>query len=196
MTPTPKRKFVIRRADQVEALASPVRQEIVATMERLGPCAARELAARLGREPESLYYHLRKLVAVGLVREAGKRPVGRRSEAVFTLVARDIAVDPKSRSARFLEMVARSASALLRLTERSYVAALEDPASVRHGPRCNLQIRRHHARLSPRAIAEINRRLDDLSAYVLAHDDPKQERFYSVTVAMSPEAKKGAGHVS
>ena len=41
--------FVIRRVEQVEVLASPLRARMVATMEHLGTCSVRELAEQLGR---------------------------------------------------------------------------------------------------------------------------------------------------
>ena len=187
MTTTRRRAFVIRRADQLEVLASPVRQQIVATMERLGPCGARELAEHLGREPEALYYHLRKLGSVGLVREAGQRPSGRRSEAVFALPADDISVDPEGRGPRFLEMVARSAGAILRLAERSYRAALRNPSSKRHGPRRNLWVRHEQVRISGGTLAELNRKLDAVFDFLQENDDPGQERFHSLTIALTPE---------
>ena len=102
-------------------------------MEVLGPVPVRVLAERLGREPEALYYHVRKLVAAGLVYEVGQRLVGRRSEAVFALVAQSLQVDTETRTPRFLEMVGRSASALLRVTERAYLAALGDPRAFAAG---------------------------------------------------------------
>ncbi len=182
-----RRVHVIRRAEQVEVLTSPLRHQIVATMELLGPVPVRVLAEHLGREPEALYYHIRKLVAAGLVYEAGRRSVGQRSEAVFSLIARDIRVDTESRAPKFLEMVARSASALLRLTERAYLAAVRDPIAVRGGKRRNLAIRRYHVRLTDKSLAELNRRLDELGAFLVEHDDPEADRAYAVTLAQSPD---------
>ena len=47
--------------EQLQAIASPPRQRLVAALEALGPASVRELAAHLGRSPQSLYFHLRKL---------------------------------------------------------------------------------------------------------------------------------------
>ncbi len=44
---------------------------------------AKELAARLGVEPNSLYYHLRKMEEVGLVKVVEERPSGRVTERVY-----------------------------------------------------------------------------------------------------------------
>ena len=76
-------RYLIKRPEQIELLASPLRQEIVDAVRAMGTCSARELAVELGTSPDSLYYHLRKLVAVGLLVSEGKRSATRRHEEVF-----------------------------------------------------------------------------------------------------------------
>ncbi|MBK7369631.1 MAG: helix-turn-helix transcriptional regulator [Candidatus Eisenbacteria bacterium] len=51
----------------IEALASPVRQDLVVLLENSPPLAVTELARRLGRRPDALYHHLRALQRAGLV---------------------------------------------------------------------------------------------------------------------------------
>jgi hypothetical protein len=41
-------------------------------------------------------------------------------------------------------------------------------------------------RLSPAALAEVNRRLEELATYVADQDDPDQGRFSCLTLALSP----------
>ena len=62
----------------IAALGSPVRQEIIDTVELLGGKATiAELAAQLGRPADGLYYHVRRLVAVGLLIGSGSPEVYR-----------------------------------------------------------------------------------------------------------------------
>lgn len=55
------------RPGVLEALASPVRQDLVVALENSPPLAVAELARRVGKRPDTLYHHLRALHRVGLV---------------------------------------------------------------------------------------------------------------------------------
>ena len=66
-------EFLVSTVRQMEALASPVRHHIHLAMEMLGECSVNELAERMGRVPETLYYHLRQLKKVGIVEQVGSR---------------------------------------------------------------------------------------------------------------------------
>ena len=54
---------------QIRALASPVRQDILDAVVAIGPCTVAELAAALGKPPDAMYYHIRRLLAVRLLVE-------------------------------------------------------------------------------------------------------------------------------
>ena len=68
--------FPVRERAQIEALASPARQEVADGLQAIGPCSIADLADLLGRAPDSLYYHVRKLEKVGLVVARGTRETG------------------------------------------------------------------------------------------------------------------------
>ena len=60
----------VENAREIALLASPARIEIVDTLEALGEAVTvAELAARLGRPADGLYYHLRQLADGGLIEE-------------------------------------------------------------------------------------------------------------------------------
>ncbi|HYV40165.1 MAG TPA: helix-turn-helix domain-containing protein, partial [Thermoanaerobaculia bacterium] len=61
------RTYSITRPDQLAALASPVRQEIVDVLAGMPRAPIAAIAAALGRPANGLYYHVRELVRVGLV---------------------------------------------------------------------------------------------------------------------------------
>ena len=68
----------VRNAAAIRLLASPVRQEIVDTLEALGgEASVAELAAEVGRAADGLYYHLRLLVRGGLIDELAGDGEGR-----------------------------------------------------------------------------------------------------------------------
>jgi predicted ArsR family transcriptional regulator len=54
-------------------------------MEALAPCSIAELAASMGCRPATLYRHMRTLTGAGLLREAGRKSVGRRWASTYDL---------------------------------------------------------------------------------------------------------------
>lgn len=183
---TASRKHVVRQARQVKALSGPLQHQIIATIERLGPSTARQLAQHVGVAAESLYYHLRRLKAAGLLLESELRPTTRRPEAVFALPGNEIVLDPENQQESFLDALAAVQRSLLAMATRLYARALKAKGSVRSGPRRNLCVIQQNARLRPRDLAELNRRLEALAEFVAEHDDPAVESFLSVTISMSP----------
>ncbi len=77
---------VITDVAAVEALAYPLRQELIDTVTAFGgEAAAGELAEHLGRPVDGLYYHLRLLVKRGLLDEAVTRNRAGRQERRYRL---------------------------------------------------------------------------------------------------------------
>ena len=190
--PRKRRKDVIlSRAEQVEALASPVRHRIHLALEMLGPVSVRELAVWMEREPESLYYHIRRLVAVGVVVEHGSRRWGTREEKVYCLSGERVRLDPRQSSPAFLRGFARGARTLLRYASRCLVRALEDSRARRHGPSRNTRIEQVHIRLNAAKLDELHRRLDVLQAFLAENDDSGLDHALVVTVAVSPVFESG-----
>ena len=128
MTDRPTRPtgtFEIRTPAQLRALRDPVRASLLRCLDRHGPQPVAELARRLGRTPESLYYHVRALVKRGFVRAEGKRPSGRRHHVVYGLTYRELLIDQTQRSRAFFEALADHYGARLRRVERDMDGSLE-----------------------------------------------------------------------
>ena len=183
-------RFVIRRAEQLVALASPVRCRIVDTLSAGGPSSVRQIAARLGRKPESLYYHIRALVDVGLVISKGKRRVGRRAEAVYQLVAPRLIIDPRQRTTAYADALAETCATLLRLTARNYRATIDRGDFVLDGARRNLMVRRYIARLDRAGLARLNRHLDGIAALSEDHKDARAAETFGLTLVLTQLAGK------
>ena len=58
---------------QIRALISPVRQDIVDTVEAAGPCSVADLACLLGMPADGLYYHIRCLTRAGLLKAVNSK---------------------------------------------------------------------------------------------------------------------------
>lgn len=181
-----RKTFILRRPDQVTALASPVRCQIVDCLTVHGPSSVREVAQRMGRKPESLYYHVKALVAVGLVLLQSTRTVNRRREAVYKVVAPRLVADRKLRSRAYKKALARTGEAVLRLAAREHRAAVEHGNTPVEGPRRVLSLRRHSARLTPASLEKLNRRLDHIFDLLDKCDDPKADGTFAVTIALAP----------
>src|SRR5689334_18235710 len=81
---------IIHSDQQLSALASAARQEIVDVLAQMGTVSVGEIAAALGRPADALYYHLRALKRAGLVLQVGVQRGGGRPEALFRTVAPEL----------------------------------------------------------------------------------------------------------
>ncbi|MCZ6837096.1 MAG: helix-turn-helix domain-containing protein [Planctomycetota bacterium] len=177
------RQFTVSKQDQLDSLASPVRHQLHQTMDAIGPCSVRELAERMGREPEALYYHLRNMLKSGLVIETGRRPAGRRYEAIYDVVGRPFRVDPTITRPGFLDGLYRSAAARLRLADRCLKQTIMAKRAVREGASRSFRIEQINVRLSDRNLKAYNRQVTELMSFLREHDDPDAENFYNITIA-------------
>ena len=149
-------EFLISTVAQMEALASPVRHQIHLVMEMLGECSVNEMAERMERVPETLYYHVRRLEKVGILVQGGSRRVGGRDEVIYQLKAKRLRVDPNQSSPRFLKAMGKACGSLLRFAQRSFEWALERKVDRCVGLKRGLRIQQVTVRLSAGNLAKVN----------------------------------------
>jgi predicted ArsR family transcriptional regulator len=140
-----------------------MRQELLDVLDAAGPCAIAELAERLGRAPDSLYFHVRLLVRVGLVVEVERRKMGRHAFLVYDLAGRPLTID-RSRARR--DDLQRVVGGILRLAARDYRRGLGDAATVAEGPRRNHWGGRVRGWLDTAQLARLNELMERLSDLV------------------------------
>lgn len=154
--------------------------------EAVGPVALAEIASRMGRSVQGLYYHARILTEAGILRQVGTRRAGRRDEALYELTAETIEVpaprrpDARARALKALRLIFRRA-------ERELQTAFEDRRTKFAGPTRDAIAFRARARLSAAAHAKINEHIDAIQALMrdeLSEDAPGVA--HSVVVALSP----------
>ena len=186
--PRKRETLVIRRAEQLRALGTPMRLRVLRTLEAIGPATVAEIAERIDRKPVSLYYHVHALVEAGLVREAGTRPGPRRDEVLYDTVARSIRVDPGRGSPAMLEAFADLGTAALRRADRTHRRALMDPEVRKAGPRRERVLLDMRVQLDGDDLEALNRRLDELVEF-LDECDARAEggAFYDVTLTFGPD---------
>lgn len=193
MSARTNRKYLIRRREQFEALASLARQEVVEGVEAVGPCTISELAELLGRAPDSLYYHVRKLEKVGLLVRHGQTKAGRRDADLYDVPGRPMSFDETAFKPAVRPLLIRAYQAMLRASERELREALETGVEIGRGRRRRLWGGRLKGRLSVKDIEAVNRHVDAI-VEIFGHSisNPRGELFtltYGFTpVSPSPRA--------
>jgi predicted ArsR family transcriptional regulator len=172
-------------ARALQALASPVRQEIITAFAD-GPLTVKDLAQRLGRTRQALHYHVEQLVRAGILRAAGTRPAGRRQEALYEVTS-DTVSGAARRSRRELALAERAAGALLRLTERELRAAIRaGRGAASEGAVREVVAARAKCRLDAAGLARLNGLFDEIVT-VLRQAEPRADApTYAVTLVLTP----------
>lgn len=170
----------------LEALASPVRQELVAALGE-GPATVRELAARLGRTRQALYHHVALLERAGLIRQLPERGGGDPRERRYALVTTRLAVRARRSSPAELGQATRATEAMLRLTAREVGRALRSKAAASTGAKRTLVGVRAKVRLGPSRLRRLNGLIDQLIAFLSRSDqDGDGVRIVALTLVLTP----------
>jgi len=167
-TPAPRRARApaavpIDKPAQLRALASPLRQELLDLLESAGPLSIAALGAQLGRAPDALYFHVRKLVRVGLVREHARERDGRHAFAVYDAIGRPLRIDRERAPRRELDAVV---GGILRLAARDFRRASASGRAIAQGSARNHCGARVRGWLDAAQLAEVNALLERLGACV------------------------------
>jgi len=180
-----RKERILSSPGQVGALASPVRQEIIDTLEALGgEAAVATLAAQLGRPSDGLYYHLRLLVRAGVLEELADNGDGRR----YRTAARGRRLRLKylpgaTPNARAVERVA---AGMLRIARRDFAAAIRRADTVAEGPMRTLWASRTKGWVGRDELEAINALLERLIELLQRGPSPARRHLLSVTWVVAP----------
>lgn len=174
------------------ALVSTVRQEIVDTVEALGGAAAvADIAAHLGRPADGIYYHLRRLVDGGVLREGEDRGDGRgrrydtvapRGRRVRLKYGRGSRSDPAT--------VTKVVGGLLRTAGRDFDRAVRGGTAVGAGPLRDLWASRLKGWVGAGDLREINRLLVRLGELLLQPRAAARDRLITLAWVLAPIDEK------
>jgi len=182
------RRFVVTDPHQMEALALPIRTEIVEMVAYLGPCSIRELAEMLGRKAPALTYHVRLLEERGLLLEAGTRGEGRSREVVYRVPGQPFLVgldDPSD--ARKVDLIGRYTRNMLRRAERALLRALPRGRRGlwREGPP-PFALRQHTCWVNAEKLERIREHVAAIAELTEPSPPGDDEHLFLVTVTISP----------
>jgi len=155
-------------------------------LEQMGTVSVAELAAALGRPADSLYFHLRMLTRIGLVRNAGCRARPGGKEALYHTAAPELRVQYEARDAANRKAVSAIAASMLRLAIRDFRRSFQRRNVLVSGAYRELWSLRKVGRLSRAQLAQLNHRIRGLVQEV---SSPRGHgRLYAVTVILTPSA--------
>ncbi len=174
----------ISRRDQLAAIVSPVRQELLDVLARVDAVSLAELGALLGRPSDGLYYHVRALRRAGLVESAGTRTVGGRKEEMVRAVASQFAIRYAAAPAHHADAVRSVIGAMLRLGVRDFHRALRTDGTKLEGLDRDLWALRTTGWLRPADLRRVNALIRRLAVSTARRRPPG--RLYALTVLLTP----------
>jgi len=183
--------FIIREDEQRRAISSPLRMELIGLFTDGEPLSVATIAERMGRPATAIHYHVRVLEKAGLLRRVGRKPSGRRPEALYLPVADLFKMEqPRDAPEEVAAMSLKTLATAFRMAERDMKAAFTNPDSKSAGPYRNVFGARVHCRLSKQDLAELNRHLRDIEKMLTRahqnHEPSPDDAFVSFTVALMP----------
>ena len=174
----------------IAVLASPIRQELLDTLEALGGVATiAELAEQLGRPADGPYYHVELLRRAGLFVAAprGRSRAGRSERRYRTPVraGEHFGIAYRPREPRNAAAVRGVVGGMLRIARRDFDRALTGDVTVT-GPHRELWAARGTGWVSDAELAELNRLLIRLAGHLRKPRGGARQRLISLCFVVAP----------
>lgn len=182
----------IRKPATIRALASPIRQELIDTLEALGGSATvAELAQQLGKPADGLYYHLRQLVKTGLLEAREDAGEGRRFRIVAPRGKRLRLVYQPKRSGQ-PELLDKVVGSLLGIARRDFKRALERKGTVLEGASRELWASRTKGWVNAAEVLELNQLLRRLTELLSQPRSAERDRLLALAFVLAPVAAQAS----
>ena len=191
MSRKPIRYQAVRDPAQIARLESPVRQDIVDTLEAFGGEAdIAAVAAQLGRAADGLYYHFDVMTRAGLLQRvdaAGARRYRIGTKKGATKLRLDYGEGESGRAA-----IGRVVERALQIARRDFHAALADGSVPAEGPQRQLWAGRAQGWVDRAALTEINKHLAAIQALLHGPRREGHDRLVSVSFVLAPVRRRAA----
>ena len=180
-----KRKdtFEISEEEQLRTLSSPAAMEIIRVLRHSGPCSVSELGPKLGKKPNSLQYHIRKLKNAGLVVVTEKRRSGKRPERVYDVTADKFIGKAIHKSEGLSRLANETVASLCRLATRDF----------KRSPRTELDSESHEklairltARLTEKDRAQVKELIGELESVFAKRVGREDGDMFALTLVQTP----------
>lgn len=183
------RGYFIRKPEQIQALASPLRQSIIDAIATSGPLTITQLARVLDRKPSALYHHVTRLERVGLLRAAGRGEGLGRPATSYDVPGRPMAIHYAPGTRRGRTIMDRVVAAMLTAAARHFSKGFLTGAQAL-GPQRSLWAARAEGWLTDAELRRLNGHLQ--RALDLMHSRagaaPNDARAHSLTFVLAPRS--------
>ncbi len=154
--------FIVEDIATMEALANPVRWEILEAAAALGDCSAADIAEYTARARTSLYPHIQDLVECGLIYETDTRLMGKRYEQLYRPKAFMVGTRFNQDDPKNLDYHTTYSNALARLLSRKYNRASNEPGANPRTDKRNHHCGSHSIWVDDKQLAKLNTMIDEL----------------------------------
>ena len=183
---TSSKEYRISRPDQIRALTTPARQEIIDALLSSGPISVSEIAAVLGRPADALYHHVRILQKKGLVVAAEVRRRGRRDEVVYDVPGRPMRIDYDLGSRKVSAGIIGAIGAMLRIAQRDFNDAVAAGTAAVDGPYRDLWAARLKSWIGRPQLKKINGHLRGICKIMLSPKRQSKSQLISLAFVIAP----------
>ena len=152
----------VLQPEKLECFVSTTRMDIVDHLAGRGAMSIKELASAVGKRPSSLYHHIEKLEAAGLICESGARTVNRKHERLYATPSRRMRLKRALEDDANRDVMRRVVASLARQTERDFTRGQECRNAEPSGEERNLGFYRMVAKPGSERLRRINALLDEL----------------------------------
>lgn len=171
---------------RLRVLAAPLALQLLNALQGQREATAAELAEQVGRQREVVYYHLRRMVAAGIVRVTGQRATERRPVAVYRVSATDVRIDASDETADWREALERLYRSAIRALERDVSASVAAGHRPGGGARAEFQLMARRLRLDEEGLREMNALFATVSQAALRRATARKGPVYSFAFALVP----------
>ena len=148
--------------EKLECFVSTTRMDIVDHLAGRGAMSIKELACAVGKNPSSLYHHIEKLEAAGLIVESGARTVNRKHERLYETPSRRMRLKRALEEDANSDVMRRVVASLARQAERDFARGQECEGAKASGEKRNLGFYRMVTKPGSERLMRINALLDEL----------------------------------
>lgn len=193
---TPRRTYWITDARQIRALASVARQEIVDAVTSAGPCTIAVIAETLGVPPDRLYFHVRRLMKVGLLVSVGKNGKGREEASLYDLPGRPLRLGGGTSAKGGQRAVGEIHDGIVRLARRDIRRAARQGDVPVEGPSREFWVGRVRGWLTPVEIRKLNGLIEETLKLVREGRPRAGARPIAFSFVLAPPRRAGTTKLS
>lgn len=168
--------------EQLSCFDSATRVALYGALRSLGPSSIRDLAGYVGSRPDALYYHMRRLVEVGLAQVFETREKNGRKEAIYSIQGGPYDMDMLLSDPVYQAASLKSMQAMARHAQRTLQKAIQ---TLPNHPERNEKIAFHwiNAKLKPATLKRILKKLNDLIEESMKIEEGDAERMIVFAIA-------------